>query len=330
MCVFALTKENATTFFDNDRVPFTNPSLVEFLSAAQPQLIWTTPYSLELIASSKEGLDLLQQAEYVKLFGAVLPQHVGDRLTASGIFIGTEYGLSEGGLLLTSNRRPRDDKDWDYLEPITDAIGKLLRFQPIETSGSGEQMYEIVAGDGVPNVLDEVKDAKGDFYTGDIVLKHPTKASRWKIVGRRDDQIKCYQNDRQVIVNALEYEGKIKAGNEDILEEAVLFGQGKDKLGVLIFSENALGHAQHAVVERVWATIRTSINAKLKVPIEKDMIRIVTDPAGVPRTTKLNFIRPQVYGLYQSVIDDAYAATDKEKHFDIPVHANGHAVKFQG
>jgi hypothetical protein len=123
--------------------------------------------------------------------------------------------------------------------------------------------------------------------------------------------LKIYQRDRQSIVNALIYEDKIKRGNEDVLEEVVLFGQGRNKLGVLIFAQNAKGRARELVIARVWARIVHEINSVPRTGIDKNMIVVVSGDDEVPRTTKLNFIRPQLYLKYRDLIDAAYAGGEK-------------------
>lgn len=325
---FCLTKEDgALMYFDNDRAPFTADGLTRFLLEARPRAIWVTPYAMELVSSTVLGLRILKEATNVGMFGSIMSSSLGHRLIEAGVFISSEYGLSEAGALMTSSLRPRDDPDWDYLMPINETMEKLLWFRPVKThsTDSGEQLYELIVKDGAPMVLDDVKDSEGNFNTGDLVVRHPTKEGRWKLVGRQDDEIKCYQNDRQCIVNAFDYEHKIRAGNEDVLEEVVLFGQGKARLGVLVFAENADGAARKSVLERVWASIQAGINGKMKVPIEKDMIKIVAGSAELPRTTKLNIIRPQVYMAYRSIIDGAYG--DEEKMAHIPLHTALHAVR---
>ena len=154
----------------------------------------------------------------------------------------------------------------------------------------------------------------GSLATGDLFLKHTTKADRWKLVGRLDDQVKIYQNDRQSIVNALIYEGKIKRGNEDIVDEAVLFGQGRNKLGVLIFTHEDANHDRDLIVDRIWASIHREINGILKTGIDKNMIVVVQADQGhgVPRTVKLNFIWPQVYMKYEDLIEKAYEGNNEE------------------
>lgn len=332
MAAVCLTKhDGGVTYFDNDHTPFTSDGLVEFLSDAKPVNLWVTPYALELLATSEAGTTILQRAENITMFGSVLQKTIGDKLADLDIHIGSAYGMSEAGPLMTSSLRPRGDKDWDYLMPSSDNHAKSLEFRPVDmtlqTAESDEQLYEAVVLPNWPPVLEDVKAADGCYYTGDLFQKHPTKDNRWRVVGRKDDQIKCYQSDRQCLINGFEYENKIKAGNEDVLEEAVMFGQGKDKIGVLIFAENAVGPARQWVLERVWKTIKNEINNKLKVPIEKDMIKIITGDAELPRTSKLNIIRPQVMMKYRQVIASAYP---EEKIANVPLHATLHPVKSRG
>lgn len=310
--VLALSKVNALDYFDNDRIPFTSNRLEEFLLEARPEVVWATPYALELISYSETCTNVLSKSEHVKLFGAVCPQKVGDSLVNRGVQLASEYGMSEGGKLMTSALRPRDDKDWDYLMAAGEGQAQYLSFKPIglasdgEAGLKGEQLYELIVTNHSPYVLSSVKDADGNFATGDLFLKHPTKDGRWKIVGRKDDQLKIYQGDRQMIINAYEYEGDIKAGNEDIVDEAVVFGQGKARLGVLIFAGRAVDEPVNNVVERVWTTIDEKVNPKMKAKISKDMIKVITEGVELPRTTKFNFIRPQIYLRYAHVIEDAY------------------------
>lgn len=312
MLALSLAKVNALDYFDNDRVPFTSKRLEDFLLEARPQVVWATPYALELISSTELGTTILSNSDEVRSFGAVVPQSVGDSLVMRGVNLASEYGLSEGGKLMTSALRPREDKDWDYLMAVSQFQDQYLSFEPISLVSGGEaahkdeQLYELVLKKGSPAVLDSVKDADGNFATGDLFLKHPTKDGRWKIVGRKDDQLKIYMGDRQVIINAFEYENRIKAGNEDIVEEVIVFGQGKAQLGVLIFVANAVNGAMKDVRERVWTTINQNINPQMKAKIGRAMILIIADGKQLPRTTKFNVIRPQVYARYADVIEDTY------------------------
>jgi hypothetical protein len=264
-----------------------------------------------------EGISVLKRSEMVANFGVVCPQALGDKMVREGVHFSSVYGMSEVGILLASSERT--DDEWDWMLPVSWCEGHL-DFRSIGESDSathtkGDQvLYHLVilpSHKNIPSRFLNCNDPPGSFATGDLFLKHPQKPNRWKLVRRQDDQLKIYQRDRQSIVNALIYEDKIKRGNEDVLEEVVLFGQGRNKLGVLIFAQNAKGRARELVIARVWARIVHEINSVPRTGIDKNMIVVVSGDDEVPRTTKLNFIRPQLYLKYRDLIDAAYAGGEK-------------------
>lgn len=294
-------------YYDNDRLPFTTAGILSVIKEIRPQYAIFTPHSLGLTCSKAEGVELLKQCERVSCFGAVCPQALGDKLVEAGVQFESTHGMSEVAPLLTSANRPTGDNDWEWLLPYPFLDGHC-EFRSAGTS-EAEAMYELIilpTFHGLAPKFANCNNPPGSFATGDLFLKHPTKPNRWKIIGRKDDQLKIYQGDRQSIVNALVYEDRIKQGNEDMVDEVLVFGQGRSKLGLLVFARDTEGQAKDTVVERVWASIRQEINGKLQTGIDKDMILVVASDAALPRTGKLNFIRPQVYLKYKHLIDAAY------------------------
>ncbi|MCJ1478790.1 hypothetical protein MMC13_007474 [Lambiella insularis] len=298
------------TFYDNDHLPFTAEGYAQLLQEARPQVAFFTPYSLDLALSTKDGLEALKKCDLVTSFGAVCSQAIGDKAVANGIRLITDYGITEVAALMTSAFRPLDDPQWDYLTTLPPAKPHI-EMRPLcegEASVStNERLFELIVLPSFPMLKEKwanSNDPPGSLHTGDTFLKHPTKEDYWKVVGRKDDQIKIYADDRQSVVNALVYESKIRTGNQDVVDDVVLFGQGRKRLGVLIFTKS--GIPQDTALERVWATIGKEINGILKTGIEKKMLRAIEAGDQIPRTDKLNIIRPQVYLKYHDLIDSAY------------------------
>ena len=96
--------------------------------------------------------------------------------------------------------------------------------------------------------------------------------------------------------------------NDDILQEAVLVGNNRPRLGLLLFTRLGSTLLNVEVVERVWNTIESSINGKLSVDLDKNMLIVVRDFI-IPRTGKGNFIRPEVYFQSESIVEETYSAT---------------------
>ena len=296
----------------NDRVPLSGESLVRFIGECRPQTTIYTPWALEAMANAPGGMEILQQTRSVAIFGAACPQELGDRLIRRGVNLSTGHAMSETSSLLTSARRMAldpSDKDWDYMSPI-EGLGKHMWFKPLSTFPSGEttkdDLYELVVLKDLPNltpVMSNSNDPSGSFHTGDVFVKHPNKADCWKIIGRRDDQISMAFPPT---VNAHDYETVVKAATTDRgVEEVVLFGQGRKRLGILVFVEEAA--YRERAKEAVWEVLQEKVNGKMKMIVDKDMV--VTVQGEVPRTDKKNFMRAAVYKRYADDIDRAYLET---------------------
>ena len=322
------------TIYDNDVFPFTSGSLISSLKETQPHWARVSPYSLQLIAAKPEGLAELKKCERVTCFGAVIPQELGDRVVQAGIRLISSYGSTEAGVIMDSSFRSQGDPDWEYLVPRPN-LKEHVYLKPIDSAETETGMFEPVVLATHPDLNDLVQkadDPPGSFYTGDIVLAHPTKPDRYKVIGRKDDQLKIYVEDRQMVVDACVYENKIKEGIQDVVEEVVLFGQGRDRLGLLVFAQHAAGAQEDTVLERVWNAIELKINGQFKAGLERDMLVLVPGMSAedaLARTSKLNFIRPQAYLRYKDLIDEAYERAETHDTHEKACGMNGHLKTVQ-
>ncbi|KPI36809.1 uncharacterized protein AB675_11823 [Cyphellophora attinorum] len=310
----------APVFFEGDELPLTIHSAAEFAKTASEGVeggggglgdMYLTPHTLNLLASSPVGIEELRRAEKVCVFGAVVNDAIGDRLVHQyGVNLAVQYGMSETMMLMWSTGREVDDReDWNWCEMI-ESKKPYLRMEAIEGQEGGTLYAELVCLPGCPDIMEGVRDKDGYFRTGDVWVRHPEGKERWKIVGRRDDQVKVYREGRQVVVNALEYEGRIVAGCGGLVAEAVVFGQGRGGLGVLVFVEEGRGGVE-GVREKVWECIERDINASMSVEIEEKMIVVVErEREKLPQTAKYNLIRSRVYKEYEREIEATYDATN--------------------
>ena len=313
----ALLYRTSPVIFDHDRVPVTAEDLIATIREFRPQSTFTTSYFIEKIMSHSDGLHELSQFELILHFGAMLPKAIGDQLARAQCRFDSAMGTTETGYLLISTPRPKDDLDWDWLYFHPAKAQHLIMKAVARSAEADQQLYELIVLASCPQITPGVKrsdDPPGSIHTGDLFLEHPGKKGRYKIVGRKDDQLKIYQQGGQTLVNAMVYEEKIKCGNENVVDEVVLFGPGRADLGALVFAETASTPAmKEAVLDRAWASVKQEINAKLKVGIKKNMIVVVPGLPSVslPRTPKLNFMRAQVYLKYKDVIDATYRGETK-------------------
>ena len=298
--------------FSNDRLPPTGEGLMALLKEAKPTSASPTPAQLELLVSAPGGLEMLKKCvDSVNVFGAVCPKYLGDSVVRAGVRLSVSYAMSEGGTLLNSIGRKEEDLElWEWMSVAPGIDREKLWFRPLKQEGEWEVLYELVILKGVstcPPELSNSDEPPGSFHTGDVFLRHPDGGDRWKIVGRTDDR---FSLGTGATVNAMEYEEAIKEGCKGKgIDEVVLFGQGRKKLGLLSFvmEKSRSDFNADDVRNVVWEVVQGRINGdpRFQVGIEEDMILAV--PAHVSRTDKGNVKRAATYLQFQDMIDQAYS-----------------------
>lgn len=81
-----------TLYLFNGYVPQTNRTLTEAINAAKPEIVWTVPYVLKLLAESEAGIEALRRCHIVSSSGSRCPDELGDMLTEKGVFLGCLFG----------------------------------------------------------------------------------------------------------------------------------------------------------------------------------------------------------------------------------------------
>jgi hypothetical protein len=81
-----------THYFFNSNVPHTNKALTAAINVSKPEIVWTVPYVLKLLAESDEGIEALKRCSIVSSSGSRCPDELGDMLTERGVFLGCLFG----------------------------------------------------------------------------------------------------------------------------------------------------------------------------------------------------------------------------------------------
>ena len=81
-----------TLYIFNNHVPQTNSTLCSAIEAAKPEIVWTVPYVLKLLAETEWGIQLLKKCKVVSSSGSRCPDELGDLLTSRGVFLGCLFG----------------------------------------------------------------------------------------------------------------------------------------------------------------------------------------------------------------------------------------------
>jgi hypothetical protein len=76
----------------NGNVPQTHDTVTAAIKAADPEIVWTVPYVLKLLAEKQDGIDALKKQLFVSSSGSRCPDDLGDHLTSQGVFLGLTFG----------------------------------------------------------------------------------------------------------------------------------------------------------------------------------------------------------------------------------------------
>ena len=76
----------------NQNMPHTHQNLVRAIHAAQPEIVYTVPYVLKLLAEEQDGVDVLKACKVVSSSGSQCPDELGELLTEAGVHLGCMYG----------------------------------------------------------------------------------------------------------------------------------------------------------------------------------------------------------------------------------------------
>jgi aryl carrier-like protein len=197
-----------------------------------------------------------------------------------------------------TSMRPDGDDAWTYLRPSAEAQ-KFLSFED-----RGEGLYELICGEGWPSRV-ATNRPDGSYATRDLFVRHPT-LNAWKYSGRIDDVIVLEKGEK---ANPLPIEGAVR--QDELVEEAVVFGPGKPHFGIMIvLSPLATGLSEVEIIDRLSPLIESSqtlLPAYAK--ISRDMVLLLPPGTPYPRTDKGTVIRKAFYAHFSKEIDEAY--TDK-------------------
>lgn len=76
----------------NADLPLTSPYLVESMRNNPPEIFYSVPYVLKLLAESNEGIAMLKRCKLVMFGGSSCPDVLGDRLVKNGVRLVSHYG----------------------------------------------------------------------------------------------------------------------------------------------------------------------------------------------------------------------------------------------
>lgn len=291
-----------------------------FLNGACPVKYFTcVPYILQLLSEEQtelegvSGLALLQSMELVGVGGAALPQSFGDDLVSKGVKLVSRFGSAECGFLLSSDRNYDKDHEWSWLRADPSLQPEYYDFEPqAHTSNdSGPALFEFVVKPGWPH-RGKTNRTDGSYATADLFERHPTIPNAWRYHSRADAQITLL-NGKKFDPAPVEAELLSSAVGKRILEDAMIFGAGREAPGMLLiprWNVDFINDTQ--VINDLWPTVdKMNSETQNHARISKSSLLVIRNKEEsqslLPKSSKGTILRRQAEALFEDDIERIYS-----------------------
>ncbi|KAI8971004.1 acetyl-CoA synthetase-like protein [Trametes punicea] len=289
--------------------PPTVPNPANFIAAwkaCKCDVVICIPAFIEALSQNPDNLPALKALDCLIYSGACMNKTVGDRLSASGINLRSLWGSTEGGVPIKCDFKSRNSKpdDWEYFEfsPHAD-----IRMQPQEDINNTFEPVLVASDMFFPHVPNTTVDDKPALAFGDLMEHHSDDPKRWRVLGRKDDQIVLSCGP---IVNPVPIEESLVQDSN--IASAIIFGQHRLELGILI--EPASGSIPPGDAERlerfkdtVWPALeKTNARCAPFARIRRNMILVTYPEKPLQYTAKRTARRGVCLKLYAEDIEKLY------------------------
>ncbi|KAI1364260.1 hypothetical protein F5Y08DRAFT_353718 [Xylaria arbuscula] len=282
----AWTSEALIWFFPEKAMPITSDNIVLAVNTARRrskntciEYFSSVPYVLQMLLEVEggSGLEILQSMDLVGVGGAPLPPAVGDELVKSGVQLLSRTGSAECGFLMSSHRRYKEDREWQYLRVVDDP--DLMAFEPRKD---------------------------GSYATSDLFEPHPQTPNAWRYHGRADALIALANGkkfDPQPIEDVLQSSSKI-------ISDALVFGAGRQYPGALLFTSLS-DCTDDEFLERVKPDIEkvnsTSPRHSRLSRSSITVVRVKEEEVPIPKSSKGTILRRQAEDQWAETINQIYS-----------------------
>ncbi|KAJ7649210.1 hypothetical protein B0H17DRAFT_1147835, partial [Mycena rosella] len=142
---------------------------------------------------SRETIPNLALAHSQVVTGASLDKSVGDMLAEAGVILHSLWGSTETGpATMILPREMPDPREWQWFR-----LSTHITFQ-MKQQDHPENVFEpivIPTKQSFPATFNTTYLDKPAFSTGDLLERHPSDTRRWRVYGRRDEQIMLSTGD---------------------------------------------------------------------------------------------------------------------------------------
>ncbi|KAF7797380.1 hypothetical protein EIP86_008575 [Pleurotus ostreatoroseus] len=286
--------------------PPTPANFLESWTAAKCNIVFCIPVFLESWARDAKNISLLKALDCVIFSGASVNKYIGDALAQEGVVMHPFWGSTEvGPATMYIPKEAPPTHEWEYFK-----ISKHIKFR-MQSQENMDGIYEpimIPTETCFPPVFNSELDGQPVYAVGDLLERHPTDPERWKVYGRKDDQIMLSTAEN---VNPLPIEATLLQDKN--IAAALLFGRGHYEIGVLINPSNGVSIPENDEVKRaeyiasIWPVIEKANTVAPKYAnIQRKRIVLTSSSKPLEYTPKGTPRRAVCLSLYAAEIEEVY------------------------
>ncbi|KAK3631936.1 hypothetical protein LTR56_012409 [Elasticomyces elasticus] len=302
--------------FPGKKVPITAANICKCLQLASRsegmdpvKYFSSVPYVLQMMEQFPEGLQRLQKMDIVGVGGAALPDEVGDRLVKNNVNLISRFGSAEYGFLLSSHRDYGHDKSWQYLR-VASGAEKYISFESQQSDAEG--LAELVVLPEWPHMAKRNRE-DGSYATSDLFAPHPEGIEgAWRYHSRADSQLTLITGKK---FDPAPVEASLVASLAGIVDDVLIFGNGRPYPGVLLFrSPAAKALSDDELIEQVWPHAeKLNAGSQDHARVSRAMLvpmAVLEKP--LEKSSKGTLLRGAVEKRFAAEIESAYEEKDNE------------------
>lgn len=278
-------------------VPMTLDNLLQGLEQSKADSFCAVPYTLKLLASTKESRDFLARTtQSVFNGGSSCAADVGNALEAAGVHLLDFYGATECAGFMLSGKVFSPGISW-RTQVINPAARDFVTMEHFE-----QDLYEPVIKEGWSRKrLSNRPD--GSYAMGDLFKRDPDCEEGWIYVGRTDDTLVHITGEK---TNPVPMETQIRTSLW--VRDALVVGAERPQTAALIImSEEAEKYDLQTALELIWPAVQEANKAAPSHSrLVPELIRLLPATSSFINTDKMSIMRRKTVAAFKDIIDDIY------------------------
>ncbi|KAJ7119155.1 hypothetical protein C8R44DRAFT_923158 [Mycena epipterygia] len=293
---------------DDDTLHRPTPeNALDALIVTKPDLVLSTPASIEAWSDNPVGLQMMQSIKCLTYVGAPLNRRVGDALVSKGVALCSTYGAMEVGVVTAFFRC--HGKNWDYF--AVEKQVNAVRVPEEDESPFYTHTYLVNPSYATCYTNAEV-DGKPGCSVRDLLEQHPENPELHRVYGRKDDLIvfssAAKMNPGPVVTDFIE----AHVNRNPLVDGAVVFGEGKTRPGVIIqlkseFQADLQDEGKRSkVLDALWASVdESNRSSPTHFQIPRELVVLADPQKPFALTSKLQPRRRVIFEDYREEIHAA-------------------------